>query len=300
MPNTLCHIAIQGGACHKLLPPSAFAWILLGCILPDIPWIELHIVQGLHIVHPYSLRYYCTAQASLLFCAFLAGGIAMFTQKSKTVFLILLGNSLLHLLLDSLQIKWGNGVNIIAPFDWHLFSAALIWTDTLTTRIITIAGFFYLLLVWQKNSQTVSQYYHIALPSGKKLIVALCCLSGWIFGPLLCFPAMERADTYSLHTLQQKELRTGKTIAFDRIPYDAEQKMITIFSGEKLRVTGKLPEKSGIVSIQGVFRNPQTVASSNFHCHENFRDQASLVGLFLTCLFLCHSLLLPRFFPSRR
>ncbi len=299
MPNTLCHIAIQGGICHKLLPPSAFAWIVLGCILPDIPWIELHLVQGLHIANPYSLRYYCTAQASLLFCAFFAGGIAMFIERSRTVFLILFGNSLLHLLLDSLQIKWGNGVNIIAPFDWHLFSAALIWTDTLATRIITIAGFFYLLLVWQKTSQAVDQHYHIVRPSGKKLIIALCCFTGWFLGPFLCFSAMEKADTYSLHTLQLTQKRTGKTIAFDRVPYDADQKIITIFSGEKLKVVGQLPENSGTISIQGIFCNPQTVTSSNFHRHGNFRDKASLVGLFLTCLFICHSLLLPLFFRFR-
>ncbi len=295
MPNTLCHIAIQGGLCHKLLPSAAFIWVLLGCIIPDIPWIELHLLQSLHIIDPYTLRYYCTAQASLLFCALLAGCIASFTQKSRIVFLILLGNSLLHLLLDSLQIKWGNGVNIIAPFDWHLFSAALIWTDTLATRIISIAGAFYLLMIWQKSSQETRRHHHLARPCGKKMVIAFCCIASWLVGPFLFFPAMEDADTYSLYTLQQKDQRTGKAIAFDRVPYDAKQKTITIFSGEKLHVTGNLPQKSGRISIQGIFFDPYTVTSSNFHCHGNFRDRASMVGLLLACLFCIQSLLLPRF-----
>ncbi len=296
MPNTLCHIALQGAACERLLPPAAFLWVLIGCILPDIPWVELHLLQALNILDPYTLRYYCTAQASLFFCALLAGTIAAFIRQSQAVFFILLGNSLLHLLLDSLQIKWGNGVNIIAPFDWHLFSAALIWTDTLATRLITIAGFFYFILVWKKRAAAAHKQYHITLPKGKKRYIALCCLLGWLFAPFLFFPAMEQDNTYSLHTLQLVNKRAGKAIAFDRVKYDAEKKEITIFSGEQITITGQIPVDSGIISLRGSFTAPHTVESNAFHAHGSFRDKASIVGLFLTCLFICHSLLLPRFF----
>ncbi len=299
MPNTLCHIAIQGSLCEKTLPPSAFAWVLLGCILPDIPWVEMHLLRALGIVDPYQLRYYCTAQASLFFCAFLCGAIAMFVRQSKTVFLILLGNSLLHLLLDSLQIKWGNGVNIIAPLDWRLFSVDLIWTDTFITRIITVIGLFYPVIVWQKRSAAVRQHYSLVMPQKGKGIIALCCLTGWFLAPPLFFPAMERADTYSLHTLEQVAERPGKAIAFDRVGYDAEKQEITIFTGEHLKVVGNIPnipDDSGRVSIRGIFIAPQTVQSVTFHLHGNFRDGASMAGLLLTCLFICHSLLLPWFF----
>ncbi len=299
MPNTLCHIAIQGSLCEKTLPPSAFVWVLLGCILPDIPWVEMHLLRALDLVDPYQLRYYCTAQASLFFCAFLCGAIAMFVRQSTTVFLILLGNSLLHLLLDSLQIKWGNGVNIIAPFDWRLYSAGLIWTDTSITRVITVIGFFYFIVVWRQRACAVRQHYRLAVPQKKKGIIALCCLAGWFFMPPLFFAAMEKADTYSLHTLQQVKERPGKAIAFDRLEYDARKKEITIFTGEHLTVVGNIPKDSGRVSIRGIFITPQTVKSSTFHIHNNFRDGASLAGLFLTCLFICHSLLLSRFFPFR-
>ncbi len=296
MPNTLCHIAIQGSLCEKTLPPSTFVWVLLGCILPDIPWVEMYLLRALGVVDPYQLRYYCTAQASLFFCALLCGAIAMFVRQSKTVFLILLGNSLLHLLLDSLQIKWGNGVNIIAPLDWRLFSFGLVWTDTLITRVITGIGFLYLVMVWQKRAAAVREHYHLAIPAGKKRIIALCCLAGWSLAPPLFFPAMEKADTYFLHTLQQIKERPGKAIAFDRMEFDAGTTEITIFTGERLAVVGDMPKNSGKVSIRGVFITPGTVKSSGFHLHGSFRDGASLAGLFLTCLFFCQSLLLPRFF----
>lgn len=292
MPNTLCHIAIQGPLCRFMLPPSSFAWILLGCVLPDLPWILLHLLRPLALFDPYSLRLYCTVQASLFFCALLAGAIALTACRTKTVFLILLVNCLLHLLLDALQIKWGNGVNLLAPFDWHFFTAALLWPENLATRALTVFGLFYLFTTWHNAARAVRLEYRLRLPRGKKRLLAILLLALWCCSPPLFFSALDRADTFALHTLRMVAQRPGKNISFDRVPYNAETREITIFTGERLKIIGSLPDHSGRVSFRGFFTDQQTIRSTAFHSHDNFRDLASKTGLLLTCLFLCHSLLL--------
>ena len=292
MPNTLVHIALQGPITGKF-SSAFFAWMLIGCVLPDLPWIGMHLIQPLDLFNPYKLRLYFTAQASLFFCVILAGAIALLMRRSREVFFIIALNTLFHLLLDTLQIKWGNGVNLFAPFDWHLFSLSLIWPENLMTVIVSIFGILYFFFVWKKATLSVKSEYELELPKGKKLFFALFLTLFYLVGPFLFFPTMERANTYNLTTMLQKESRTGKTISFDRAHYDNKSNEIKIYSGEYIHITGERPKESGRVSFVGIFTSPDTVRANRYHLHKDKRDLASLTGLILTCAFLFNSLLLP-------
>lgn len=299
MPNTLCHIAIQGPISHKVFSLSSFLWILLGLVIPDLPWIWLHILQPMDIFPIYQLRLYITAQASLLFCLFICGAIALTVNNSKKVFLILAVNCLFHLLLDSLQIKWGNGVNIIAPFDWSLYSAALVWPWNMPTQILTWLGLAYFLFYWKKAATAVRNEYQLTLPKGWRLPATALLLAAFFFGPFLFFQSMLDDNTYNLGTFTSVDDRRGKSIGLDRAGYDADSKEIIIFSGERFTASGELPTQSGKVSFKGHFLDNHSIQSEKFHVHKGSRDPASKIGLILTCAFLFYTLLLPLFSKKR-
>ncbi|HSO09252.1 MAG TPA: hypothetical protein VLR45_04640, partial [Desulfoprunum sp.] len=118
MPNTLCHIALQAPVHRAALSDKVLPWVVAGCIIPDIPWILLRTALALGMAAPYTIRLYTTIQASLLFCTLFSAFLAQFSRRPAATFAILSGNCLFHLLLDATQVKWANGVHLLAPFDW--------------------------------------------------------------------------------------------------------------------------------------------------------------------------------------
>ncbi|MCK9175683.1 MAG: metal-dependent hydrolase [Desulforhopalus sp.] len=292
MPNTLCHIALQAPPARQR--PEYLPWILLGCILPDAPWIILHLLQPAALFEPFTLRFYATAQASLAYCLLISAALSLFTRRSGVVFALLGGNCLFHLLLDSLQDKWGNGVNLLAPFNWHLFSLNLISTDNYFTAVVTTCGLILLTSLWGKSCAALRQSPPLQLPRGKKALAALLFAALYLFTPPLFFGEMDRANTWNLHTMRLKTERPGKAIAYDRGRYNATTQTLRIFSGEELHLEGKLPAESGRVSIKGFFISPERVRVSALHLHNSHRDRASRLGILLACFFLCQSLFFPR------
>jgi len=81
---------------------------------PGYPWILLRTSLALDLAAPYTVRLYTTIQASLLFCALFSAFLAQLSRHPAATFAILTGNSLLHLLLDATQVKWANGVHLLA------------------------------------------------------------------------------------------------------------------------------------------------------------------------------------------
>jgi len=144
MPNSLVHFAVQGVATRSMIRDADIKWVFLGCIIPDIPWIIQRVLRVmLPQIDPYTLRVYVIIQASFVFCVILSAAFAFFSEKPKTVFLILLLNSFVHLLLDALEIKPGAGVHLIAPFSWELIMFGLVWPEHVAVALLTIIGLIY-------------------------------------------------------------------------------------------------------------------------------------------------------------
>jgi hypothetical protein len=296
LPNTLCHIGIQAPLNGFVLDKKLLLWVIIACIIPDLPWIELKVLLACTTINPYDLRLYCTSQASLLFCLLLGAGLSLWTRNSVTIFSILALNSLIHLLLDSLQIKWGNGVNIISPVDWHLFHLDLFWPEYLGITLFTVLGFIYLIYNWKKLSASSSM--ELSVNTTKRVIGGLLILL-YFTAPLYFTDQLEEADTYYIHTMKDVENRPGKTIMLDRAHYFAGSKDVQIYSGEHLHLTGNLPPQSGRVSFSGVFQDSHTIAINDFHCHTDHRDLASLIGLFMACVLIIQSLILGKFYSHK-
>lgn len=278
---------------HKLFfSDRELFWVIIACIMPDIPWILLRGGLAIPLADPYALRLYTSTQASLLFCLVLSAAVSQCSRQQVRAFLLLSTNCLIHLLLDATQIKWGNGVHLLVPFNWSLLQLNLFTTEHPLGIFITICGIGVLLWVWPKIAR--QQAPPPEMRRGR-IITFIICLAAYLAGPFLFFNELERSDFYYLHTLRDRNSRPGKYIEFDRVPYSGTQQAVLLFTGESINLKGDLPRRSGTISVQGRFLTADTVQVSHHQHHGRIRDLASMLGIFLACVLTLQTLILSRF-----
>ena len=283
MPNTLVHISAQALPWKLLAPDTDIKWLALGCIIPDLPWIAQRIVPHLvPTVDLIDLKIYCIIQASLLFCLLMSGAIALLASASGTIFLILAGNSLLHLILDAAQTKWANGVHFFAPLNWQLTQFNLFWPEQVIVLIMSVAGLAALIFFGIRD---LGQPIRLTF-STLRLSVAALLLALYLLLPLGLFEGPLQADNHYVATLKNYQDRIGRQIGFDRCRYDSAAKQLIIFTGEKLDAEGALPDRDGTVSVIGKFTGSHKVFIDKLHMHGPGRDLFSIVALLLIGLFL--------------
>ena len=285
MPNTLVHIALQTPPSRKIFPKAPIPWIILGTIIPDIPWILQRVALTTHLIDPYSLRLYVTAQASFFFSMLLCLTFAGLSKTPKKVFLILAINTFFHLLLDAMQSKWGNGVHFFAPFSWHITSLNLFWPENIFILPLSAAGVILLVILLPKIHKEPLQ-----LHLNWKLLVPPLLV--YLLMPILFFPSLRESNPSYLATLQDGANRSGKYIELDRNHYDHANHTISFFTHEKVIIIGNLPERSGTVSIRGHFISPQIISASQYHFHTANRDIIAIIGLAMALLIWTYSIFL--------
>ena len=266
----------------------------MGCIIPDIPWIMQRIMFKLGLADPYSLRLYFTVQASLVFCLLPSLWIALLSKKPKAIFALISVNCLLHLLLDATQIKWANGVHLLAPISWSPLSFGLLWPEHLLWPVISLAGLILFLYLMIKNRDIGSLSFTI---TARTIGISILLFLIYFAGPLAFMDKLEQADSHFIQTLRQQDKRAGKYIELDRLPYNGSTGTIRTFAGERITLTGLdgiKPGSDSILSIQGIFTDISTIRVSNYHIHSGLRDYASVLGLFMACALLIQSLLICR------
>ncbi len=264
----------------------------MACSIPDLPWILQRSLLSLEFLDPLDLRLYTTVQASLVFCLIFSAALAQLSRNPGRAFALLGFNCLLHLLLDATQIKWANGVHFFLPISWSAVQWHIFWPEHPLGPIITAGGFFYYLRIWPRLLAEKPQWPRFGANRG---LILVCCLLFYLTGPFLFSQKLEKTGFYSINTLRDRAARPGKLVEFDRVPYSASEKTITILTGERIRLSGEVPKKSGLISLQGQFLSPATVQTGRYHQHSKMRDWASLLGLFMTCTLLVQTLILSRF-----
>lgn len=291
MPNTLIHFAIQTPLNRLAIKQTDLLWVLIGCIIPDLPWILQRVVKivGGMSLNYFDLRLYVMIQASLGFCLLLSLAISILTKRPVRVFLILGINCFIHLILDSLQIKWGNGVHLLGPVNWDMLHIGFVWPEHMVTQIITIVGIPVVLYNWRGIAREGLQ---LAGKSIARITVTTLLALMYFACPFLFFNQLEATDSYYIQTMKNVDERAGKTVEFDRAIYDVTTQTAKHFSNETFIMKGALPSKSGKVSIQGHFASPDTIISTKYHLHKDHRDYASIIGLFMACALVAHSLIL--------
>ena len=115
MPNTLAHLGVQALVSRTLVRNADLKWVYIGAIIPDLPWILQRVVMmGPAHIDAYDMRLYAITQASLFLCLIISSALAALSTHFGRTFVILGLGSLFHLLLDAFQIKWANGVHLLA------------------------------------------------------------------------------------------------------------------------------------------------------------------------------------------
>ena len=263
---------------------------MIGCIIPDLPWMAVKALVPLALVNPYDLRLYCTAQASLFCCLLLAAALSWCASRRALVFAILALNCLLHLVLDAVEIKWGNGVHLLLPFSTEMTRFALLWPEHPLVLLGSGLGLALLLALLRRPTPVA-----VVLPSKRRLIQAALPFFLYLVAPLALMGPLEKADAYALHTLRLIDERGGKAMCFDRAHYSATSGKLRTFAGETIAVVGSLPAQSGRASFCGRFLAPRRFLAEDMHLHQDQRDPATLLGLFLACALLAQSVILPHF-----
>ena len=281
MPNTLAHFGVQGFV-SRLAGDVDPKWVVLGCIIPDIPWIVQRAVAAAQIslVDPLDLRLYVTVQASLFFSLLLSAAIASLAKRSLSIFAILSLNSFLHLLLDASQTKWANGVHFLAPLTWEMENFGVFWPEDVPTHLLTALGILYIAVTWRA---ALKKPLEMASLDTRRILYFSVLLVAYVFMPFVYMDDAERKDNHFVQTLRDLDKRVGQHIEFDRPGYKPRESfgVITVFTREQIVVEGIALDRAANVSIKGEFLSADKIRIEAYHIHDSwFRDGASYLGLF--------------------
>lgn len=285
MPNSLAHIGFNGVLTKSVLKQADLILIYIGCIIPDIPWIiQRLVIVVIPSIDLYDLRLYCIVLASLFFSIIFSAALSNIFANSKRVFIIFSFGTLLHLILDSIEIKWANGVHFFAPFSWEIFNAGFFWPENPIIYLLTVGGVLFVIINWKKS---VSFQVNYSLRNHNKILAALSFLMIYFLLPNYFMGYAENADNHFVKTLRNTEDRVGKYFEIDRgnlLNENGYYNFITPFN-EKLKVTNYSFQSSDIMSIKAKFISKIEMQILDYHIHSN-RDIFSYFGLLLITVIL--------------
>ncbi len=298
MPNTLAHLGINGLVTRYVIKQADLLLIYIGAIIPDIPWIFQRIAPSLYpALNLYDLRLYNVIQASFFFCVIFSTALAQFFIDTKRTFIIFSTGSLMHLLLDSFETKWANGVQLFAPFSWELFNAGFFWPENVFVYALTAFGIFYLIFQWK---HALFGSLNFSFKNLRKLVLAFSCFIIYLLLPLLFINYAEEADNHFVKTLRNDKQRIGKYFEIDRGNYVDDSKgdrFITPFN-EELKIKNVNLTSSEIMSIRAKFNSRDEIQILDYHIHSN-RDIFSYIGLGLVLLLFILSMLNTKKYKKR-
>lgn len=286
MPNTLAHFAVQGFATRAVARDVAPGWILLGGVIPDVPWIFQRVngLLGLGI-DPYGLRIYAIAQSSLGVSLLLCAALALLARASVRVFAVLAAGAVLHLVLDAAEEKWANGALFFAPVSWELTNFGWFWPESPVAHALTLAGLGYLGWEWARRDR-----YSLGLtrPSAARLAGALLLTTAYLLVPHAMREGVIRSDSHFVATLRPGEPRVGRPVEFDRVGvgHGASGTSFRTLAGEEVEIVAGSPPGGGVLSLRASFVAPRAVEVHEYHAHQGrLRDLGSYVGLLLLPAF---------------
>lgn len=295
MPNTLVHLGVQGLRNRLVSENIDLKWVFLGCVIPDFPWILRRVLIALAPgVNLYDVTLYAAVQASLLFCLLLSLVLAVLSARPRLVFGILAANALIHLLLDTIEIKWGNGVFLLAPLSWHPLSFAWVWPDSVLIATLSLVG---LLVGVRVLVRPAANPVGVRFQPPARLLAASFLLSLYTLAPVALTDGPRSANLMSIATLQDTQRRVGREIRIDRRPYQrhADGDVVITVANEPLRVVGDTRGASTNVSLIGEFVDVDAIRIEQLHdFHFQWRDLASYAGLGLVALVWAAALIRER------
>ncbi len=267
-------------------------WVYIGCLIPDVPWIlqraAAAIVPSVDVA---SLRLYVELQASLAGSLLLCACVSLFASSRPRIFLVLSANAAFHLLLDALQIKWGNGVHFLAPFSWDVSNWGLFWPESLPGVAMTLSGVVYIVATWSRATRRS----RLIPPSGVYLVASILTAALYVGGPILLVDSSERSGAQLGSVLDFSESRVGSYVELDRARVVPCEDGLCLDGGRAnaLRIEGIPAGDLRTISVRGVFVSEEKIRVIEYHTHwSGYRDGASYVALTLIGWIFIQSLFL--------
>lgn len=279
----MVHFAGQAAPAAPWLGRENLPWLLVGCLLPDLPWIGQRLAELAGNPWPYDVRLYAIAQSTLACSLLAAAALAALAERPWPVFAILCGGALAHLLLDAMEAKLGNGVLLFAPFSWSLINWGWYWTESAISVALTLAGGIW--IAWVLARRPVLPRLRL---DARRLSWAGLFAVAWLLVPLAWMGSAEAADLHFVHTLREREARTGRTLELDRNRFEPgpDGGSLLLWTGERLRADGLALAAPAVVSLRGRFADPGRLEVERAHVHwRGFRDAATYVGLAATLVY---------------
>ena len=291
MPNTLAHLGVAGAATRSIITAADLKWIYAGSIIPDLPWIFQRFAwMFFPQINLYDLRLYVIIQSTLLFGFIFSFALSSLSKEHTKTFLILAFGCLIHLLLDSLEIKWANGVHLLAPLSWKLLSFNLIWNENIAMYLITLFGLIYFLLMFKKGA-AVPLNFELKKITGWVLFLAATLI--YFLLPIFILNQPFEADNHYVKTLKEIKERPGKYFEIDRRPYRYENDIgiINTFANEDIELPNMKVKTSETISIKARFIDENTAEVIDYHVYSVlFRDGSTYVGLVMIFTFWIFSI----------
>ncbi|HUF66407.1 MAG TPA: hypothetical protein VMM17_10585, partial [Gemmatimonadaceae bacterium] len=196
---------------------------------------------------------------------------------------ILALNAVLHLLLDSAQTKWGNGIHLWAPASWELWNVGWFWPESIPTYAITIVAPLVVAWGWWRGWAAGPA---LAYRNPTRIAAALALIGVYAAAPIPLRCGPERADNHHVATLRAAD-RTGLYAEFDRNSYVAGDGIDTLltFADERLLIPHPVLDRSATASVRATFSGHSTIVIHEIHDHTGWpRNLLSYLGLAVIAL----------------
>ena len=274
------HIGVQAALSLPSKRPGLTSWVLLGCVIPDLPWVLKRVLSAVSGLDGTLLALYAIVQSTLLFSVVLALAVSLLARSPLSVWLVVSANCLVHLLLDAIEIKPGNGVHLFAPMSWELVNFGLFWPEDWQIVVLSGLGIAVALLL------TFNVDRYLARPQicldRRRVLAAVAVGVLYFIAPLALLDRPLEADNRYLQTLSEEGQRTGKIVRFDRdrLAYRDGRVIVVTGTGAEFALVGEALPTNGVVSLEGRFIDQSTIEVTMIHVNRSaFRDWASIAGL---------------------
>jgi len=185
----------------------------------------------------------------------------------------------LHLILDALEDKWGNGVHLAAPFDWAHFSVGVWPTESTVTWLISLGGVIVIFLVHRLKTDAAMIHITWLRTIGMAGLIAFYAVI-----PMVFVDDVIASNSLYLGTLSQSSDRDGQLIEFDRslVMVQGEDVVVESHTREVFTIVEPPEEiQSGSYSLKGRFVSKDRIQVTEWKSHSGLRDIASSIGLAL-------------------
>jgi hypothetical protein len=296
MPDLLAHLGTgyaalrwAGGRRHVLL-------VLTGSLLPDVAWMGRRLLVRLAGFDPVEVSLWLIpwhTPYSLLLASVAAGLCARAPARAT---LLLAGGCALHLVLDSAQTRFGNGVLLLYPFSMRETSWRLFWPEDPMNQVLSLGSLA--LLGWAllgpirhrgEAPAPTAAAPAAPVPLGRPVRIATASLC--ILGIAATAAATRRdvvdSNVFGLGFVTDPGAFEGRPVSLDRDRIVGGSPLeVETFSGRRFPLQGVAGLKPGeVVSLRGTLRGG-TIAVEEVHIHrEGLRSLYSYLGLLIFAAF---------------